>query len=56
MADLYQWQREVAKAITELMQEVHFLNPGIYFDFDLSIIRAPLDDPPSVVREILEKR
>ncbi len=47
--DLYTWQCEVAKAITQLSQEVHALNPGIAFDFNLSVIRAPIDGEPQAL-------
>ena len=38
-----EWRKEVAEAITVLTREVHALNPGLVFDFDLSIVREPLD-------------
>lgn len=37
------WHKEVARALTQLAQEVHALNPGIRLEFDLSLIRAPLE-------------
>jgi hypothetical protein len=41
------WRFEVAKAITQLTQELHALTPGLSCDFDLDVIRQPLakDDP-----------
>lgn len=41
---LQEWAEEVAAAITQLVQEVHALNPGISFEFDLAAIRAPMSE------------
>ncbi len=48
MTNLYEWQVEVAKAIAQLTQEVHALNPGIHYDFNISTVLAPLEGEPSL--------
>ena len=43
---LYEIQSEIAKAVIQLAQEVHALNPGIFYDFDLSLIAAAIRPVP----------
>ena len=43
------WEQEVAVAIVQLCQEVHALNPGLFWRFDLDLIETPAQEDGEIV-------